>query len=50
MGHEFIGEIIALGSSFGVDNSSKGRPALYSNLKVGDKVVSPFTVSCGECQ
>ena len=50
MGHEFIGEIIALGSSFGVDNTSKGRPVLYSNLKVGDKVVSPFTVSCGECQ
>lgn len=27
-----------------------GRPHLYSDLKIGDKVVSPFTVSCGECQ
>lgn len=25
------------------------RPVLYSTLEVGDKVVSPFTVSCGEC-
>ncbi|KAF8908991.1 alcohol dehydrogenase [Gymnopilus junonius] len=46
-GHEFIGEVIALGSSYG--NNARGRPALYSNLKVGDKVVSPFTVNCGEC-
>ena len=48
-GHEFIGEVIELGSSYGAA-SAKGRPALYSNLKVGDKVVSPFTVNCGECQ
>ncbi|KJA17432.1 hypothetical protein HYPSUDRAFT_46363 [Hypholoma sublateritium FD-334 SS-4] len=47
-GHEFIGEVIELGSSYGAV-SAKGRPALYSNLKVGDKVVSPFTVNCGEC-
>ncbi|KAF8073680.1 alcohol dehydrogenase [Lyophyllum atratum] len=46
-GHEFIGEITALGSSFGAN--AQGRPKLYSNLKVGDKVVSPFTVNCGEC-
>ncbi|EAU85885.1 alcohol dehydrogenase [Coprinopsis cinerea okayama7 len=46
-GHEFIGEVVALGSSFGKD--VKGRPALYSSLKVGDRIVSPFTVNCGEC-
>ncbi|KDQ17588.1 hypothetical protein BOTBODRAFT_29760 [Botryobasidium botryosum FD-172 SS1] len=46
-GHEFIGQVIALGSSFETD--AAGRPSLYSTLRVGDKVVSPFTVSCGEC-
>ncbi|KAF9463023.1 alcohol dehydrogenase [Collybia nuda] len=46
-GHEFIGEIVSLGSSYG--SHAEGRPKLYSNLKVGDKVVSPFTVNCGEC-
>lgn len=48
MGHEFIGEVVALGASF--HPSSSSRPNLYSTLRVGDKVVSPFTVSCGECQ
>ncbi|OAX39893.1 hypothetical protein K503DRAFT_715624 [Rhizopogon vinicolor AM-OR11-026] len=47
MGHEFVGEVVALGMSF--HSSSSGRPHLYSKLRVGDKVVSPFTVSCGEC-
>ncbi|KAG1898200.1 chaperonin 10-like protein [Suillus fuscotomentosus] len=47
MGHEFIGEIVALGASF--HPSSTGRPRLYSTLHIGDKIVSPFTVSCGEC-
>ncbi|KAH8073808.1 chaperonin 10-like protein [Cristinia sonorae] len=46
-GHEFIGEVVALGASFSSDATN--RPALYSDLKLGDKVVSPFTVSCGEC-
>jgi len=46
-GHEFIGEVIALGDSYGPH--TKGRPALYSTLKVGHKVVAPFTVNCGEC-
>ncbi|KAF7346040.1 alcohol dehydrogenase [Mycena sanguinolenta] len=46
-GHEFIGEVVELGSSYGAH--SKGRPELYATLKVGDKVVSPFTVNCGEC-
>ena len=53
-GHEFVGEAIALGSSFlsvsGEQAVRTGRPVLYSTLKVGDKVVSPFTVSCGECR
>ncbi|KAI3618141.1 alcohol dehydrogenase [Moniliophthora roreri] len=47
-GHEFIGEVVRLGPSFGP--GPKGRPDLYSTLKVGDKVVSPFTTSCGECR
>lgn len=40
--------MIALGAGF--HPGSTNRPHLYSTLKVGDKVVSPFTVSCGECQ
>jgi threonine dehydrogenase-like Zn-dependent dehydrogenase len=36
MGHEPMGEVVELG------------PAV-TNLKVGDKVVVPFTISCGEC-
>ncbi|TEB22711.1 alcohol dehydrogenase [Coprinellus micaceus] len=46
-GHEFIGEVVALGSSYG--SQAGDRPALYSSLKIGHKVVSPFTVNCGEC-
>ncbi|EJT96783.1 hypothetical protein DACRYDRAFT_85505 [Dacryopinax primogenitus] len=46
-GHELIGEVVALGSAFGQE--VEGRPALYGKLKVGDKVVSPFTCSCEEC-
>lgn len=46
-GHEFIGEVVALGESY--NTNAQGRPALYSSLKIHDKVVSPFTVSCGEC-
>ncbi|KAF9788612.1 chaperonin 10-like protein [Thelephora terrestris] len=53
-GHEFVGEVVALGSNFlavgGEQAASNGRPVLYSTLKVGDRVVSPFTVSCGECR
>ncbi|KAM0755389.1 GroES-like protein [Meredithblackwellia eburnea MCA 4105] len=36
MGHEFCGHIVSVG---------KG----VKNFKIGDKVVSPFTVSCGNC-
>ncbi|KAH7925874.1 hypothetical protein BV22DRAFT_1104672 [Leucogyrophana mollusca] len=46
-GHEFVGHVVALGASFHAGVT--GRPTLYSTLQIGDKVVSPFTVSCGEC-
>ncbi|KAK0674369.1 putative S-glutathione dehydrogenase [Cercophora samala] len=36
MGHEFVGHIVAVGSS-------------VTTLKVGDKVVAPFTTSCMNC-
>lgn len=47
-GHEFVGTVVALGTSFNA--SATTRPGLYGSLKLGDQVVSPFTVSCGECQ
>lgn len=37
MGHETMGEVVAVGR----DNQK---------LKVGDRVVVPFTISCGECE
>ena len=36
VGHEFMGEIVEIGSAI-------------TNLKIGDKVVVPFTISCGSC-
>lgn len=36
LGHEFMGEVVETGA----DNSA---------LKVGDRVVVPFTITCGEC-
>lgn len=36
LGHEFMGEIVELGSA-------------VKNLKIGDRVVVPFTIACGEC-
>src|SRR4051812_3047713 len=36
LGHEFMGEVVEVG---------KGN----SKLKVGDRVVVPFTIFCGEC-
>ena len=36
LGHEFMGEVVELGTD-------------VKNLKVGDRVVVPFTISCGEC-
>lgn len=38
VGHEFMGEVVEVGS--GVDKSK---------LKVGDRVVVPFTIACGGC-
>ena len=49
-GHEFAGEVVDLGSSYGPNANASGRPSLYTSLKIGDKVVSPFTSSCCECQ
>jgi len=37
LGHEFMGEVVELGS----DNKK---------LKIGDKIVVPFTISCGVCR
>lgn len=36
MGHEFMGEVVELGAD-------------VKNLKIGDRVVIPFTISCGNC-
>ncbi len=36
MGHEFMGEVVEVGSE-------------NKKLKVGDRVVVPFTITCGEC-
>jgi threonine dehydrogenase-like Zn-dependent dehydrogenase len=36
MGHEFMGEVVELGSE-------------ASSLRVGERVVIPFTINCGEC-
>jgi threonine dehydrogenase-like Zn-dependent dehydrogenase len=36
LGHEFMGEVVELGRG-------------VNNLKIGDRVVVPFTISCGDC-
>src|SRR6185369_10153578 len=36
LGHEFMGEVVEVGPE-------------VDNLKVGDRVVVPFTISCGRC-
>lgn len=36
LGHEFMGEVVELGKA-------------VTNLKIGDRVVVPFTISCGDC-
>ncbi|MEG4959526.1 MULTISPECIES: zinc-dependent alcohol dehydrogenase [unclassified Microcoleus] len=36
LGHEFMGEVVELGSE-------------VKNLKKGDRVIVPFTISCGSC-
>ncbi|EKS69942.1 MULTISPECIES: zinc-dependent alcohol dehydrogenase [Caballeronia] len=37
MGHEFMGEVVEVGNA-------------NSMLKIGDRVVVPFTIICGECE
>lgn len=37
LGHEFMGEVVEVGAGNG-------------GLKVGDRVVVPFTITCGECE
>ena len=37
VGHEFMGEVVEIGSA-------------TSKLKIGDRVVVPFTIVCGECE
>ena len=37
LGHEFMGEVMETGSA-------------VKNLKTGDRVVVPFTISCGACE
>ncbi|MFA9199258.1 MAG: alcohol dehydrogenase catalytic domain-containing protein, partial [Aquirufa sp.] len=36
LGHEFMGEVVEVGND-------------VQKLKVGDRVVVPFTISCGAC-
>ncbi|MBC7899352.1 MAG: alcohol dehydrogenase catalytic domain-containing protein, partial [Saprospiraceae bacterium] len=36
LGHEFMGEVVELGAD-------------VHNLQVGDRVVVPFTIACGNC-
>lgn len=36
LGHEFMGEVVEVGSG-------------VNNVKIGDRVVVPFTISCGSC-
>src|SRR6187551_281100 len=36
LGHEFMGEVVEVGRA-------------VTNLKVGDRVVVPFTIACGNC-
>ena len=38
IGHEFMGEVVEVG------------PETKGKLKVGDRVVVPFTIICGECE
>ena len=55
MGHEFMGEVVEVGgahkSNGGTTNRPNGEPRPFNGgLKVGDRVVVPFTIICGECE
>ena len=43
MGHEFMGEIVDVGPAIRAGNGD-------ARLRVGDRVVVPFTIICGECE
>lgn len=43
IGHEFMGEVVEVGSGIRSRNGN-------GKLKVGDRVVVPFTICCGECE
>jgi threonine dehydrogenase-like Zn-dependent dehydrogenase len=42
MGHEFMGEVVEVGPGIKAGNGK-------AKLKVGDRVIVPFTICCGEC-
>lgn len=42
MGHEFMGEVVEVGPGIRAANG-------HAKLKVGDRVIVPFTICCGEC-
>ena len=51
MGHEFVGEVVALGDSLtsaGAGERAAARTGGWS-VALGDRVVAPFTTACGEC-
>ncbi len=51
MGHEFVGEVVALGdalTSAGAADRSAARSGGWP-VAIGDRVVAPFTTACGEC-
>jgi threonine dehydrogenase-like Zn-dependent dehydrogenase len=43
MGHEFMGEVVEVGPGIRAGNGE-------AKLRVGDRVVVPFTIICGECE
>src|SRR5690349_14473554 len=49
MGHEMMGEVVEVGK--GVNGHGNGTgTGRRGSLKVGDRVVIPFTIICGECE
>jgi threonine dehydrogenase-like Zn-dependent dehydrogenase len=49
MGHETMGEVVEVGR--GVNGHGTGASTgRNGHLKVGDRVVIPFTIICGECE
>lgn len=51
MGHEFVGTIVELGSWYQTPSSDASlATAATPLLEVGNRVVCPFTTSCGGCE